>query len=241
MMLTAKQARFCIEYCVDFNATQAAIRAGYSEDSAGAIGHENLQKLEIIERIEQRKEELAAAAALTPEWVLNQWLKLAGGDPSDLSRVKIVNCRHCWGYDGAYQYTQNEYKNTVDEAIERGKPAPECLGGMDFDPNAPPNGDCQECGGDGVEIVCNVDTLKVKGRSRGLFAGIKQTANGPEIKLRDQDAALKNIAAYLGMSIDRKELSGPGGRPIATVAIGAKELTDAQLEATISGSDVNEA
>ena len=38
--LTPKQARFCEEYLVDLNATQAAIRAGYSVESAGSIGSE---------------------------------------------------------------------------------------------------------------------------------------------------------------------------------------------------------
>ena len=40
--LTPKQARFVEEYLVDLNATQAAIRAGYSESTARAIGYENL-------------------------------------------------------------------------------------------------------------------------------------------------------------------------------------------------------
>ena len=40
--LSNKQARFCEEYLIDLNGTQAAIRAGYSQHSAGAIGNENL-------------------------------------------------------------------------------------------------------------------------------------------------------------------------------------------------------
>ena len=42
--LTPKENRFCWEYLVDLNATQAAIRVGYSKRSASSIGHENLQK-----------------------------------------------------------------------------------------------------------------------------------------------------------------------------------------------------
>lgn len=45
--LTEKQKRFCEEYLIDLNATQAAIRAGYSRKTAGQIGDENLKKLEI--------------------------------------------------------------------------------------------------------------------------------------------------------------------------------------------------
>ncbi len=49
--LTAKQRRFVEEYLVDHNATQAAIRAGYSEKTAYSIGHENLKKPEIAAAI----------------------------------------------------------------------------------------------------------------------------------------------------------------------------------------------
>ena len=45
--LTAKQERFVAEYLIDLNATQAAIRAGYSKKTAGQIGEQNLKKLEI--------------------------------------------------------------------------------------------------------------------------------------------------------------------------------------------------
>ena len=49
--MTPKQKKFCVEYLIDLNATQAAIRAGYSERTAGSIGNENLKKPEIQNRI----------------------------------------------------------------------------------------------------------------------------------------------------------------------------------------------
>ena len=55
--LTAKQQRFCDEYLIDLNATQAAIRAGYSEKTAGVIGTENLTKPNIREYVEKRMAE----------------------------------------------------------------------------------------------------------------------------------------------------------------------------------------
>ena len=61
--LTAKQRRFIEEYCVDFNATQAAIRAGYSKRTAYAIGAENLRKPQIREAVERRLKELSMTAA----------------------------------------------------------------------------------------------------------------------------------------------------------------------------------
>lgn len=55
--LTAKQQRFCDEYLIDLNATQAAIRAGYSEKTAKVIASENLSKPNIKEYIENRMKE----------------------------------------------------------------------------------------------------------------------------------------------------------------------------------------
>jgi phage terminase small subunit len=58
--LTAKQQRFCDEYLIDLNATQAAIRAGYSEKTARVIATENLTKPAIKEYIDQRMAEMEA-------------------------------------------------------------------------------------------------------------------------------------------------------------------------------------
>lgn len=68
--LTAKQERFCAEYVTDFNATQAAIRAGYSEKTSGSISSENLQKLEIQAEIQRLTAKTAAKLELTAESVL---------------------------------------------------------------------------------------------------------------------------------------------------------------------------
>lgn len=55
--MTDKQKRFCDEYLIDLNATQAAIRAGYSKKTARKIGQENLTKLDIKKYIEKRMAE----------------------------------------------------------------------------------------------------------------------------------------------------------------------------------------
>ena len=55
--MTEKQKLFCEEYLIDLNATQAALRAGYSEKTAYSIGNENLKKPEIQEYIQKRLKE----------------------------------------------------------------------------------------------------------------------------------------------------------------------------------------
>lgn len=56
--MTVKQKRFCEEYLVDCNATQAAIRAGYSKKTACAVGSENLRKPEIKDYIDEKLSEM---------------------------------------------------------------------------------------------------------------------------------------------------------------------------------------
>ena len=74
--LTPKQEMFVREYLVDLNATQAAIRAGYSEKSAYAIGEENLRKPEIATAVKKAMDERFEKTEIKAEWVLEK-IKLA--------------------------------------------------------------------------------------------------------------------------------------------------------------------
>lgn len=72
MGLTDKQIRFCEEYLIDLNATQAAIRAGYSQKTAHSIGAENLIKPEIQAEIQKKQKELSERTGITAERVLQE-------------------------------------------------------------------------------------------------------------------------------------------------------------------------
>lgn len=84
MALTAKQETFVQEYLGDLNATQAAIRAGYSEESAGAIGHENLTKPEIAFAIAKQREERSKRTMIDADWLLKRLAQEANADVRDL-------------------------------------------------------------------------------------------------------------------------------------------------------------
>lgn len=75
--LTPKQQRFVEEYLIDLNATQAAIRSGYSEKTAAAIGAENLIKPNIAKAIQEAQESLSNKTQLTVDMVVNGLLKEA--------------------------------------------------------------------------------------------------------------------------------------------------------------------
>jgi len=68
--VTPKQQRFVEEYLIDLNATQAAIRAGYSADTARQMGSENLSKPDIAEAISVANAERSAKTAIDAAWVL---------------------------------------------------------------------------------------------------------------------------------------------------------------------------
>jgi len=88
MALTGKQERFVQEYLVDLNATQAAIRAGYSEKTAKSVGCENLTKPDVAAAIAQRQKKLAAKLEITQERVIAELAKIGFSDIR-----KIVNWR----------------------------------------------------------------------------------------------------------------------------------------------------
>lgn len=83
MALNAKQKLFCEQYLIDLNATQAAVRAGYSENTAGAIGHENLKKPEIAAYISELQVQLAQNAKVTPEMVISELKKIGFSNIQD--------------------------------------------------------------------------------------------------------------------------------------------------------------
>jgi len=68
--MTPKQQRFVEEYLVDLNATQAAIRAGYSEKTAGQVGGENLKKPEIAAAIQEQRATISERVQITQDDVL---------------------------------------------------------------------------------------------------------------------------------------------------------------------------
>ena len=97
--LTPKQQRFVEEYLIDLNATQAAIRAGYSEKTAKEIGSENLTKPNIAKAIAEAQEKLSNKAQVTVEMVVQGLLNEA----KDLSESSTQSARvSAWAHLGKH-------------------------------------------------------------------------------------------------------------------------------------------
>lgn len=82
--LTAKQKRFIDEYLIDLNATQAAIRAGYSPDSAKEIASENLTKPNIADAIAKAMALRSRRTGINQDRVLLELAKIAFLNPVDV-------------------------------------------------------------------------------------------------------------------------------------------------------------
>lgn len=83
MKLTAKQKRFVQEYLIDLNATQAAIRAGYSRKTAGVIGDENLKKPYIREAIEEKLKQIDEEKTADAKEIREFWTRVMRGEEKD--------------------------------------------------------------------------------------------------------------------------------------------------------------
>lgn len=79
--LTPKQQRFVSEYLIDLNATQAAIRAGYSERTARSIGQRLLTNVDIQEAIRKHRTELEKRTEITIDRCLKEYACIAFLDP----------------------------------------------------------------------------------------------------------------------------------------------------------------
>jgi phage terminase small subunit len=103
---TPRQARFVEEYLIDLNATQAAIRAGYSAKRADAIGYELLRKPEIQEAIQAAMDARSRRTGITADRVLDELRKVAFGDARRVMSwgpggVKLIDSAELSGDDAA--------------------------------------------------------------------------------------------------------------------------------------------
>ncbi|WP_028456532.1 terminase small subunit [Chitinilyticum litopenaei] len=105
MSLTPKQAAFVAEYLKDLNATQAAIRAGYSEKTANEQGSRLLANVGVGKAIKEAMKKREERTEITQDRVLNELAKIAFGDARDVMS---------WGPDGLKLKPSDEL--TADQA-----------------------------------------------------------------------------------------------------------------------------
>jgi len=181
----------------------------------------SLYKRKVVQdRISELRNLAARAAILDGAKVVDEWMHIATADPSELIRYERNCCRYCHGKRHAYQWRDDvEYAeklaqtldyNARTEQTSKHLPLPENVGGYGYAFNALPNPNCPRCLGEGEPRVFIADTRTLSPSARRLYAGIKQTKDGLEIKMRDPDAALLNLAKYF-------KVLAPEGSPTVNI------------------------
>jgi len=200
--LTTMMQLFALEYIVDFNGKEAAIRAGYKPNYAGQQANRMLNDERILVAINEAIVERKKRLFITQDQVVTMWWQIANADPNELTQLRRFNCRYCWGDDHEYQWTPKQYERACLDAQKDDQPEPYNLGGGFYDRKRPPHPDCPECSGDGTEDVYFADTTKLSPQAKLLYQGVEQTKFGVKINMADQMKALDNVARHLGMFKD---------------------------------------
>lgn len=199
--LTPKQQRFVEEYLVDLNGAQAAIRAGYSPDTARQMATENLSKPYIQLAIAEERKAQQERTQVTADKVVTELALIAFADARELAEVKTGCCRCCWGEGFKFQRTVGEYSHDKERWLNKGKDIAdfEDQGGIGFTPLKLPHPECPTCGGDGDARTVLKDTRHLSPSAVALYAGAKQTKDGIEIKMHSKLDALEKLAKHVGL------------------------------------------
>ena len=201
--LTAQQRRFVAEYLKDANATQAAIRAGYSKRNADKIGPELLGKTRVAQAIAQQQKASIERTLGSADEVLAQMWQLATFDANQLSQYRRGACRYCWGFGHHYQWRDIvEFEEETAKAEGRdGARLPEDTGGYGYDHNKEPNPQCPRCNGDGIGHPYFPDTRKLPAVSRLAYSGVKVGKNGVEITAISRERMFEAVMKRLGIDV----------------------------------------
>ncbi len=221
-----RRERFCGHF-VETNNFMRSYRLAFAVDSSMTQSevYKRAQELmadpECANRIREMRDIAAAATQADIIRLMQDWVDIANADPNELCAHMRVNCRHCYGINGAYQWVNMaEYIAAVQAASKRADAGaskegtipvevPDCSGGFGYTLYRAPNPLCAHpsCFGEGTGIVYLADTTKLVGPARKLYAGVKQKANGEvEILMHSQEKARENLARCLGAFKDAVQM-----------------------------------
>lgn len=204
--LTSQELDYVAGVLLGKTSRDAAIHAGYSEKSASAQGTRLSKRAKVKDEIERRRLRISQRLSMEKPDVLTELVKIATADPNELVSLERGACRYCNGHNHAYHWRSTD---ELDVAVTAYRmlpakrqailPFPSDEGGFGYRFRAAPHDDCPNCEGEGVPRTVLRDTRNLSPGARALYAGVKETQHGIEVKMRDQDGALDKIARILGM------------------------------------------
>lgn len=218
----AKQKAFAEHWVVYRNATQAYKHA-YNRDASYEVArtrgpeifHLPAVQAEIAALQEAARNSSPAVASVG--WLLRRLVDIGTADPRELIGLKVGCCRYCHGDGHGYQWREREYWEAVEKAERDARLAPPSLrdqvlmpdigGGFGFNATHPPDPDCPQCHGEGLERFVPRDTDNLSDQALLLYGGVKVKRDGYEIVLADQGKALELAGRIMGAFNDKLDVS----------------------------------
>jgi hypothetical protein len=248
--LTDQQERFVDEYLVDLNGTKAAIRANYSPKTAQEQASRLLSKPHIQKAIAEAKARRAERTEIDQDRIVRELWNVLTADANGLIEYRRTCCRYCYGKDHRFQRTAGEMERAK---IEHRAFVLKCKqegvkltvaeqtfdeqGGIGYDPRKPPVEDCPECFGEGYGDVFVKDTRNLSPELRSLYAGVKRTKDGIEVKMHDKQGFVQLLMRHAGMLNDKLKLQGDKENPLALLLT---QVQGSALKPTANPTDDDE-
>lgn len=201
------------------------------ERSAAAGAYKLLRDPRIKAVVDEREKEQRERAAMSPNEVIEHLAQVVKADPRDLIDYRRGACRFCHGTGHQRQRTPQEMRDAIakykkDNSGDLVLIDFDYAGGVGFNPNKPPHPDCPECFGHGEGYTYAKDLRNVTPGAARLIAGIKETKDGFEIKVRSQDKNLELYARHLGLLTEKAENPDDNVPPAATVTFNRKDASE---------------
>lgn len=230
--LDDRESRFVDEYLIDLDTERAAVAASYSVSTARSKAYQWVSngkvKPHVFAEVKKRQKLIAEKAEVNALWVLNRLVNIVSANPNELTSVQVGSCRYCHGEDHGYQWrTEGEFLEAQEAYWElpdgtRNKTeAPVISGGYGFSSKAPPHPDCPHCEGIGQHRTILGDTTRLSPQALDLFAGVKETNTGIEVKTQDKMKALEMIARHVNF-FEKETASAAGALADALTEIQAR-------------------
>lgn len=225
-----------------------AVKGAHAYDRAVVYS----QKPEVLEYFDALRALAAENAVVDLQRLIERDMRVVAADDAnahaELIRYVWLNCRHCWGVRGAYQWVDESELQTAMltwfdacGALAPGQvapPQPDASGGYGFNAWNEPREDCARCKGLGEQQAIVADTTTLSDAAATLYRGVKQTQHGIEVLTHDTEKARDRLYKAAGAfkddaaSIARGAAAGAalgaavGGRSLGQSAVVAETMTD---------------
>lgn len=239
--LTAKQEAFALAWAETGNQA-AAYRRVYnvhpktlpqsvweSASRIAALPH-------VRKRYNEHRQQLALETLCSVHEALQWQLDIATADPNEVAYVAKRACRHCYGFNHAYQWTDvDEYTDACVKAIDNKGQPPSCSGGYGYNRALDPVPTCPNCLGDGYSETVINDTRNLSGKARKLYKGIDIKNGALVVTMHDQQKAWEMVCRMLGAFNDKLKLDLPGAAKAGKMPEGLSEAEAARHYLTLIG------